>query len=122
VRIDAAAELMGHRLQAVADAEHRQARGEDLIRRAGRAFVRHRGRSAGKDHTLGLQALERLRRRLERRDLAVDADLADAPRDQLRHLAAEIDDQDGIGRVGVCFGFRHGQPIVIAAAAVQLRR
>ena len=39
-------------------------------------------------------------------DLAIDAGLAHAARDQLRHLAAEIDDEDGVGMCGVLHGGR----------------
>ncbi len=46
---------------------------------------------------LGLQALEGVLGAVERHDLGVDALLAHAPGDQLRHLAAEIDDEDGVG-------------------------
>jgi hypothetical protein len=31
-------------------------------------------------------------------DLAVDAGFAHAPRDELGHLAAEVDDEDGVGK------------------------
>jgi hypothetical protein len=50
-------------------------------------------------------------------DLAVDADLAEAPRNQLRHLAAEIDDEGAIVLAGVgveCHGERldeSGRPV-----------
>ncbi len=55
---------------------------------------------------LGLAALIAGLRLVERHDLGIDAGLAHAPRDQLRHLAAEIDDQDfivlgGLGRHGI---------------------
>ena len=40
-------------------------------------------------------------RRVARQDLAVDADLAHAPRDQLRVLAAEVDDENALGVAGV---------------------
>ena len=43
----------------------------------------------------GFSARKRLRRLVERHDLRIDAGLAHAPRDELRHLAAEIDDEDG---------------------------
>src|SRR5436305_339907 len=53
-----------------------------------------------------LKPLERFLGRIERRDLAIDARLAHAPRDQLRHLAAEVDDEDGVSVLD-----RHGGPI-----------
>ena len=111
---DLAAELGRHRLLAVADAEHRHAGVENALRRAGRALVRDRARPAGEDHRLGADLGEGALGGLERRDLAIDARLAHAPRDELRHLRAEIDDQhlvvaigdvvmEGVGRGG------HGQ-------------
>ena len=84
------------------------------LRRARRALVGHRARPAGEDHRLGADLGEGALGALERRDLAIDARLAHAPRDELRHLRAEIDDQhlvvaigdvvvEGVGRGG------HGQ-------------
>ncbi len=75
----------------------------------------HRRRPAGEDDALGLQPLERFFGGVERRDLAIDAGLAHAPRDQLRHLAAEVDDEDGFGGLD-----RHGGRIESAAARVKL--
>ena len=49
---DLAAELGHHRLLAVADAEHRDAEGEDFGRGAGAACVDDRGRAAGEDDGL----------------------------------------------------------------------
>ena len=65
---------------------------------------------------LGLQPRERLVGAVERRDLAIDPGLAHPPGDQLGHLAAEIDDEDGIGLD------RHGRAIGSAGAAVKLSR
>ena len=44
----------------------------------------------------GLEPLERIIGGVERRDLAIDPSLAHPARDQLGHLAAEVDDEDGI--------------------------
>ena len=49
----------------------------------------------------GLDPLEGASADLERHDLAIDAGLAHAPGDQLGDLAAEIDDEDGVGMCGV---------------------
>ena len=46
---------------------------------------------------LGFSRSQRVLGAVEGHDLGVDALLAHAPRDQLRHLAAEIDDEDGVG-------------------------
>ena len=101
-RRDLAAELVRHHLLAVADAEHRQARVEQIA--AGRAGCRLTSpRRAPPDRMMpvGLQPRERLGGAAERRDLGIDAGLAHAAGDELGHLAAEIDDQDGFGRLPV---------------------
>ena len=92
-----AAQLFAHGLLAVADAEHRQAAVEHDLWRPRRADVERRGRAAGQDDRLRIEALEAFFRRLEGHDLAIDAGLAHAPCDQLGDLAAEIDDENGIG-------------------------
>ena len=92
-----AAHLRHHGLLAVADAEHGQPGLEHPVGRPGRAELGDAGRPARQDHGLGLQALECLLGLVERHDLGIDALLAHAPGDQLRHLAAEIDDEDGVG-------------------------
>ncbi len=85
--------MLRHHLLAIADAEDRHAGLEDRLRRARRTFLQHGGRTAGQDHRLGRQRGKGLGGLLKRRDLAIDAGLAHAPRDELRHLRAEIDDQ-----------------------------
>ena len=65
----------------------------------------------------GLEPLERLVGGVERRDLGIDAGLADAARDQLRHLAAEVDDEDGFSGLD-----RHGGRIESARPRVKLAR
>ena len=99
---DAAAHLRHHGLLAVADAEHGQAGLEHPVGRARRAELGDAGRAAGQDDGFRLEALEGLLGLVEGHDLGVDALLAHAARDQLRDLAAEIDDEDGVGH-----GWRH---------------
>ena len=94
---DPAAHLRHHRLLAVADAEHGQAGLEHPVGRARGAELGDAGGPARQDHGLGLQPLEGVLGAVEGHDLGVDALLAHAPGDQLRHLAAEIDDEDGVG-------------------------
>ncbi len=53
--------------------------------------------AAREDDALRRERRDLLGRRVPRQDLAVDAYLAHAPRDQLRVLAAEIDDEDSLG-------------------------
>ena len=92
--LDLAAELLRHRLLAVADAEHRHAGLIERRRRQRRARLVHRGRTAGEDHALGAHVGEGGLRLLVRHDLGIDAFLAHAPGNQLRDLRAEIDDQN----------------------------
>jgi hypothetical protein len=69
---DPAAQLLGHRLLAVADAEDRHAGLEEMLRRARAVRPHHRGRAAGEDDPLRPQPREGLVGAVERRDLAID--------------------------------------------------
>ena len=96
---DLAAEAMHHHLLAIADAEDRDAHVEDARRRHRRAFGKDRSRTAGEDHGLGGKGAEEgVVHLVERVDLAIDVQLAQAARDQLRHLAAEVDDEEAVMR------------------------
>src|SRR5690606_22243308 len=93
-----AAELLRHGLHAVADAEHRHPQLEHQARCPGGAVAGgHRLGATGEDDAPGLEFADRLQRHIERVDLAVDTDLADAPGDQLGVLGAEVEDQDLVG-------------------------
>src|SRR5690606_15499954 len=105
--LDNAAELGAERLLPVADTEDRHARSEHRLRGAGASLGGHRSRATRKDHALGLHLLKCGCGILERMDFTIDAGLANAARNQLRHLAAEIDDEDAVG-MG-CLG--HGEPL-----------
>ena len=98
--LDLAAELFGQKLLAITDGQHGDAGIENLARRARRSGFGDGTRPAREDHRLGPDLREGLLRALKRRDLAIDAGLAHAPRDQLRHLRAEIDDQRLVMAVG----------------------
>ncbi|MNM73733.1 hypothetical protein D3C81_854730 [compost metagenome] len=93
-RFRATAQLLGHGLQAVADAEQRQAAVEHFLR-CGRC-ARQRGgfRAAGQDDALGTKGGDFSRIVVPRPDFAIHAKFADATRDQLRVLCAEIEDED----------------------------
>jgi hypothetical protein len=96
-RFGIAAELLGHRLQAVADAEQRQAAVEYLLGRRGRAGLRRRFRAAGQDDAFRAERSDLGRVVIPGPDFAIDADFADAPCDQLRVLRAEVEDEDLVG-------------------------
>ncbi len=99
-RDDVATELVGHQLGAVADAEDGDPPGPD--RRVGPrgARVVDRVRAARQDDRPGAAPLELGVRRVVRQQLRVDVELADAPRDELGELAAEVEDDDGLAVVG----------------------
>jgi hypothetical protein len=93
VRLDGTAELPGHQLHPVADAERRDAELEDRgvgersalrVDRGGPAREQERERLPGTD-LVGAQPV--------RDELGVDARLAHAARDQLAVLAAEVQDE-----------------------------
>ena len=97
---DLAAGLGDHGLFAVTDAEHGQAahgrrRIEQGLGGAGRGLLMDGGRSARQNHALGAERLdEGFVDGIEGVNFAVNARFPDPARDQLRHLGAEIDDQD----------------------------
>jgi hypothetical protein len=92
--LDPAAQHVDHRLLAIADAQHRHAQLEDLGRGARAARLGDAGRAARQDHRPGRQRPQTIAiERVEGMDLGIDVELAQAARDQLRHLAAEIDDE-----------------------------
>ena len=109
---DNPAQLMRHGLLPVTDGEYGKAGVEEVLWRPWAVFPHHRRRSAGKDDPLGRQPLKGFRRGIERRDLAINARLAHPPGDQLRHLAAEVDDEDGVGGMR-----RHGEHLFRAPRA-----
>ena len=92
--VDPAAELERQQLGAVTDAEGRDAELEQQrieLRRA----VRIDGRRAARENQgSGVAVSQVVDRRPVRDELRVDARLPDPPCDQLRVLAAEVDDQD----------------------------
>jgi hypothetical protein len=96
--LDPAAELLHHRLLAVADAQHRHPRRQQRRVGARRVRLDDRRRAAGEDYGARREPGEERRIDLGAWvDLAVDAGLAHPPGDQLRHLAAEINDENAVG-------------------------
>jgi hypothetical protein len=92
--LDLAAELRRHRLLAIADAEDRHAGLPDFVRHARRVLGNDRFRPAGQDDRLRREHGDGLGGVLEGVDFAISAHLAHAAGNQLRHLRAEIDDED----------------------------
>ena len=85
-------------LHAVADAEHRDAELEQLAIQARRAVGVDRGRAAGEDQALGLAPADLLRADVMGQQLAEDAQLAHAARDELRVLPAVVEHDDLVDR------------------------
>ena len=94
---DAAAQFVAHRLHAVTNAEHRNTEAEDDVGGARGGALSDRGRPARQDDRARSEIADRPLGDSKRVDLAIDTALAHAARDQLRHLAAEIENQDAIG-------------------------
>src|SRR5690606_10942882 len=91
------AELRGHGLHAVADAQHRHAELEHALRGA-RGFGHGHGfRATGEDHAGRVEGADFGIVHVEGADLAVDTDFTHAACDQLRVRRAEIQNQDALG-------------------------
>ncbi len=103
--IDAPAEILGHELHAVADAEDRHAEVEQARIDPGRALRVDGGRPAREDERARVAAPYLLGGDPVRDELRVHTTLAHASRDQLRVLAAEVDDENG-ALVGLSVGER----------------
>ena len=99
-REDVAAELVGHQLRAVADAEDRDLPVPDGRVGPRRLGVVDRHRAAREDDRACPATLQLLVRGVVRQQLRVDVELAHPARDQLRELAAEVEDDDRAGRTG----------------------
>ncbi len=96
-RNDVAAELDRHQLQPVADPEDRDAARPQPGIGLRSALVIHAGRAAREDDGLRLPAANLVERSVERQQLRVDVELANAAGDQLRVLAPEVENDDGVG-------------------------
>src|SRR6185295_11864578 len=90
------AELVRHRLHAVADAEHGNSELEHRLRRMRLHVVIRREVAAGKDHAFGTELAHESTVDVPRMDLAINLRLAHAARDQLRVLRPEVEDQDPV--------------------------
>ena len=101
--VDAAAELERHQLRAVTDAERRDPELEQRRIDPRRVVGVDRRRPAAEDERVRVARAHGLGRDRVTDELRVDAALADAPRDQLRVLPAEVDDENRpVLRAGNC--------------------
>ena len=110
-RDDLAAERVGHELDAVADAQDRDAELEEALGRVRRALVVDALGTAGEDEGGRLLLADRGQGGREGQDLRVDAELADLPGDELGVLRPEIEDED----------FLHGEILSDGGARIQMR-
>src|SRR4051794_20616314 len=90
---DFSAELVRHRLHAVADPKHRDAELEYRLGSARRPAFPHGRGTAGKDHARRRELPHETVADIMRMKLAINARLAHAPCNQLRVLRAEIENQ-----------------------------
>ena len=99
-RLDLAAELLGHRLHAVADAEDGNARGEDgFARLVVRFFIGAHVR-AREDDALRVERADEVGGDVVGVNFAVNVGFAHATGDELRHLAAEVENENAVVRHG----------------------
>ncbi len=117
---DTAAELRAHRLHAVADPEHRHAEPKDDLGGARRGGLGQRCRAARQDDPARGKIANPIFGDREGMDFAVDTALAHAARDELRDLAAEIEDQDAVGH-GLRSNIATKKPSVPCLAGVSRR-
>jgi hypothetical protein len=96
-----AAEHVGHQLHAVADTEHRGAELEQLGGALRRTLFRHAARSTREDDADGVASANGIDWGVERHDLGEHRQLSQAPRDELRVLRAEVQNENGLMRQGV---------------------
>ncbi len=92
--LDAAAEGLDHHLHAVTDAQHRDTELEQLGAQRRRPRLVHRRGTAGEDEGAWVAQLDPVDVGVVRQQLGEDAALAQAPGDQLRVLAAEVEHED----------------------------
>ena len=92
-----AAQLLRHGLHAVADAEHGNLRIPHGFRREGCIFLQHRLGAAGQNDAFRIERGHIGVADIPGMYFAVDAELANTARDELRVLRAEVEDEDAVG-------------------------
>ena len=95
--VDGPAEQLGHELQAVADAQDRDAHLEHRPVHERRPGLLHAEGASRKDDPPRREGADLLQRHRAGMDLAIDVQLAHAARDQLRVLRSEVEDEDLLG-------------------------
>ena len=93
---DAPTELLRHRLHAIADAEDGHAQRVHDRRRLGRLLIGDGLRTARENDAPSAERAHFGIADVPGMDLAIHAVLADAPRDQLRVLRTEVEDEDAM--------------------------
>ena len=94
---DASAKFLHHDLLAIANAKDRDTIVENTLGWARRAVSYNRIWTSRKDHSLRCQSVHKVHRDiLIGVDLAIDVELAEASRNQLRHLAAKVDNKKAV--------------------------
>ena len=96
-----AAQVMDDEVQPVANAQHRHSQRKQLWVGCRRVRIVHRRRPAGEDKPQRLQRLDLSDGRGAGQHHGEDILLANAPRDQLRVLRTEIEDDDSLGSHGL---------------------
>ena len=98
---DLAAQLRGHGLHTVADAQHRHSQLEYDVRRLPVSGLVHRIGTAGQNDPLRLEVANEVFGNVEGMQFAIHLLFAHAAGDELRNLRAEIEDEDFlVGHVG----------------------
>ena len=93
---DAATELLGHRLHAVADAEYRHAEREHRVGRTRRRFGGDGFRAAGEDDPACAEGADNPVVDVPGKNLAVDTEFSHPAGDQLGVLGTEVEDQNPV--------------------------
>src|SRR5262245_12235468 len=96
-RLHPPVEKVGGELHAVTDAENGNAEIEDLARTGRRRLGVYRLRAAGKDDCLRREIADLVHGEIARMDDRVDFLVANPPRDELRVLRSEVENDDGFG-------------------------
>ena len=96
-RTDFAAQMVHDEMESIADAKDRNAQRQHARIRFGRIGIVNRRRTAGKNHADGLVGLNVSQRRRTGQHHGKDILFADAPRDELRILRPEIEDDNCLG-------------------------